>query len=139
MIYFLGTQLDSYQINFLYSKLVYLRSLSFVTRSAKFCSFKLIFTVGTARKPPLTTIDEGCPDDALRLHLSVKSLISYTWVASNLLFVLCTSGSKRDNSVLNMPTKFPCAIKGHAASPASPRNGRGFCSQMDLLGLMHPS
>lgn len=98
---------------------------SFVTGSAKFGSFQLILSAGIAREPSLITKDEGCPDDALLFHLSVKSLISYTWAASNLLFALCTSGSKRGNSVSHMPSKFPCVIKGHAASPASPGNEVG--------------
>lgn len=93
---------------------------SFVPGSAKFGSFQFILSAGIAREPSLITKDEGCPDDALLLRLSVKSLISYTWVASNLLFALCTIGSKRDNSVSHMPSKFPCAIKGHAASPSQP-------------------
>lgn len=96
---------------------------SFVTGSAKL--FQLLLSAGAAREPSLITKDEGCPDDALCLHLSVKSLISYTWVAPNLLFALCTSGSKRDSSLSHMPSKSPCAIKGHAASPDSPGNGVG--------------
>jgi hypothetical protein len=67
---------------------------SFVNRIAKFCSFELILSVGTAGELSLVIKDEGRPDDALLLHLPVKSLIPYTWVASNLLFALCTSGSK---------------------------------------------
>lgn len=109
----------------MYPQMVYLRSLLLSLKSAKFGSFQLILSAGIAREPSLITKDKGCPDDALLLHLSVKSLISYTWVASNLLFALCTSGSKKDNSVSHMPSKVPCAIKGYAASPASPGNEVG--------------
>lgn len=69
---------------------------SVVNRSAKFGSFQLILSAEFPRELFLITKDEGYPDDALLFHLSVKSLISYTWVASNLLFALCTSGSKLD-------------------------------------------
>ena len=56
----------------------------------------LILSAGIAGELSLIVKDEGCPDDALLLHLLVKSLISYTWVAVNLLFALCTRGSKSD-------------------------------------------
>lgn len=67
---------------------------AFVNRIAKFYSFKLILSAGIAGELSLIIKDEGCPDDALLPHLPVKSLISYTWVASNPLFALCTSSSK---------------------------------------------
>lgn len=67
---------------------------AFVNRIAKFYSFKLILSAGIAGELSLIIEDEGCPDDALLPHLPVKSLISYTWVASNPLFALCTSSSK---------------------------------------------
>lgn len=69
---------------------------AFVNRIAKFCSFKLILSAGITGKLSLIIKDEGCPDDALLLHLAIKPLISYTWVAYNPLFSLCTRGSKLD-------------------------------------------
>lgn len=69
---------------------------AFINIIARFCSFKLILCAGVAGEPSLIIKDEGCPDDARLLHLPLKPLISFTWVASSLLFALCTSGSKSD-------------------------------------------
>lgn len=78
---------------------------AFVNRIAKFCSFKLILSTGIARELSFIIKDERCPGDALLLHLPVKSLISYTWVASNLLFALCTRGSKLDKFCFSYANK----------------------------------
>lgn len=63
---------------------------AFVNIIAGFCSFKLIFCAGVAGEPSLIIKDEGCPNDALLLHLPLGSLISFTWAPFNLLFALCT-------------------------------------------------
>lgn len=117
------------------------RDSAFVNRIAKFCSLKLILSTEIIRERSFIIKDEGCPGDALLLHLPIKSLISYTWVTSNPLFALCTSGFKLDKFCVKYANKvkFPCAIKGYAMPQDLLENKVDCCSQMGLLVLMQPS
>ena len=117
------------------------RDSAFVNRIAKFCSFKLILSTEIVGELSFIIKDEGCTGDALLLHLPIKSLISYTWVASNPLFALCTSGFKLDKFCVKYANKvkFPCAIKGYAMPQDLLENKVDCCSQMGLLVLMQPS
>lgn len=134
-----GNQVLADKLTFKKKKSLF-KDSAFVNRIAKFCSFKLILSAGIAGELSLMIKDEGCPDDALLLHLPVKSLISYTWVASNPLFALCTTGSKSNKVfLLHVPQKFPCAIKWYALPQDLLEYKVGCCSQMDLLVLMQHS
>lgn len=84
-----GNQVLADKLTFLKKKSLF-RDSAFVNRIAKFCSFKLILSTEIVREHSFIIKDEGCPGDALLLHLPIKSLISYTWVASNPLFALFT-------------------------------------------------
>lgn len=93
---------------------------AFVNRIAKFCSFKLILCAGIAGELSLIIKDEGCPDDALLLHLPVKSLISYTWVASNLYLLYVPVVPSQTSSLSHMPSKVSLCHKTACYAPRSP-------------------
>lgn len=101
-------------------KKIHSRILPLSTEIAKFCSFKLILTPGIVGELCFIIKDEGCPGDALLLHLPFKSLISYTWVASNPLFALCTSGSKLDKFCVTYANKVSLCHNRACYAPRSP-------------------
>lgn len=88
-------------------KKVYSRILPLATEFCELSLFLLLRLWGTF----LYCKDEGWPDNAPPLHLPVKSLISYTWVASNPSFTLRTNSPKSRLARCHICR----VIKGHAA------------------------